>query len=194
MRKIQQTVVGEKGNCMSACLASLFEYDLPEVWNFHDMADASGHKFDSIEYNEVWWEQVRRWLARVGYGITCVSIVPEQLFMLPGYLLVGGLSPRGHNHSVIWNSSLGGVIWDPHPQAVVDDIKIRREGVSPDTYNVGMLIDTWDMIYPLDPSRDIRRGRALDYITDRRWVANLEADAMRKWHREFADVCEKASM
>jgi hypothetical protein len=45
-----QTVVGRRGNCFAACLASLLEVELDAVPGFMDTLD--------------WWEQSRVWLDR----------------------------------------------------------------------------------------------------------------------------------
>jgi hypothetical protein len=117
-KRIDQTVLGPKGNCQSACIAMLLGLSLNEVPNFNDHADFSGAMQD--------------FLRRRGYTILTFPISAVELRAFQkGFAIVGGMSPRGHNHAVLYKD---GELWhDPHPE---------RGGVE---------VGAMDVIYPLRP-------------------------------------------
>lgn len=114
MHKVYQTTFGfsdackpeEKGNCYSACLASLMDLSLHSVPNFHVVTS---------QKNIDWGTAVNAWLAERGLWTTHVLWSKEWLeYWAPqagGYIL-SGKSPRGdHNHAVV---AEGTKIWhDP---------------------------------------------------------------------------------
>lgn len=117
MKPVMQTVFGEgKGNCFAACLASILELPIEAVPNF--MAE---HRSD-------WFGALNRWLA--GTGLRCVYVKAAHLddakiapFASDVPLIVGGKSPRGLSHAVIWHD--GEIVHDPHPEGGGID-RIRR--------------------------------------------------------------------
>lgn len=119
----KQTDFGSRGNCMSACLASLFDIEISEVPNFFDVAGNDAER---------WWGAVRDWLRGYGFGI--MSIQPDMLHLFEGLFIVGGESTRGIEHAVIYQN--GKVIFDPHPS----DCGVKE-------------ITSADLLYPLDPSK-----------------------------------------
>jgi hypothetical protein len=123
-RRIMQTDLGPRGNCQSACLATLLGISLSEIPNWAALADGDGNKFAQMQ---------RDWLAERGYGI--LTVVQWQALPWPparGYFICGGVSPRGNRHAVIYKD---GALWhDPHP-----------EGLGIET------VDDLDIIYPLAP-------------------------------------------
>lgn len=121
MIPVKQTVFGKRGNCMNACLASLFEVSLDSIPDFYD---------DDIDDHDAWWKNLRAWLATRGYGLMCVSLAKENLTAYAGYLIVSGMSSRGVQHATLWRD--GHLAHDPHPD------------------NSGILtVDSVDLLYPL---------------------------------------------
>ena len=130
-QRIDQTVLGQKGNCHSACLAMLLGLRLDDVPNFNDAADYHGalHSF----------------LARFGYTILTFPISAVELRAFQkGYAIVGGTSPRGYNHAVLYRD---GQLWhDPHPER--GGVEVAAMATTP--YDV-----PWNVIRP---GRDDDRG------------------------------------
>ena len=125
MIKVDQTDFGSKGNCMSACLASVFELDITDVPNFFVVGG---------EDAENWWTACRSWLRQRGFGVMSLQVTAETLSQFEGIFVVCGKSPRGTEHAVVFQN--GKVIHDPHPD---------RGGV--------VEVTAVDMLYPLDPSK-----------------------------------------
>lgn len=115
MIKIDQTILSSKdgkkvkGNCFSACLASLLEIKLDQVPYFAGMR------------KNVWQKNLFQWLHSVGYeydGWLSVDQFSQmkKLKGVDGYFIVAGESPRGAavgGHSVIYKN--GKMVHDPHP-------------------------------------------------------------------------------
>lgn len=121
MIPVMQNQFGDKGNCFSACLASLFELSINDVPNFYDVSN------DPVE----WWCAVRDWLKIRGFGIMSIHLHnPEILKDFEGYFIVCGESSRGLQHATIYKN--GEMYHDPHPA----NMGIRS-------------IDSVDLIYPL---------------------------------------------
>ncbi|APU89051.1 conserved hypothetical protein [Virus Rctr85] len=102
MKFVDQTRFGNKeGNCLAACLASLFELDIDDVPDFNAL---HGDNWYSIGLTS--------WLSQFG-------LVPVMLASITGefpqncHYLVGGESPRGILHSCIGLN--GEIVHDPHP-------------------------------------------------------------------------------
>lgn len=115
-RRIDQSEFGARDNCQSACLAMLLGLELDQVPNF----TLAG------EDNACYRAQAE-WLAARGWAL--LTIVPYQALPWPparGWYIAGGVSPRGHRHSVLFHN---GEPWhDPHPDrggiSSVQDIDI----------------------------------------------------------------------
>jgi hypothetical protein len=101
MKPVDQNAFGpEKGNCFSACVASILELPIDDVPQFMT--------------SENWWHGFARWCARQGYLALVDYRVPDEPATL-GYSILGGESPRhpGSGHAVV---ALDGVmVHDPHP-------------------------------------------------------------------------------
>lgn len=117
-QRIDQTVFGPKGNCQSACLAMLLGLPLSEVPNFNDYADYNG--------------AMQEFLAHRGYTILTFPITDVELRAFQkGFAIVGGMSPRGRLHAVLFRD---GELWhDPHPD------------------RGGVVVSAMDVVYPLRP-------------------------------------------
>lgn len=131
MKPVKQTILGPRGNCATACLASLLELPLEAVPNF----------FDNAANDAEWWSNLYTFLAARNLTMWHFSYQNHEHAVLdlkhrPGYLLVWGASPRdaANQHYVIWHR--GELAHDPHPD------------------NTGVLaIGGVDLLYPLDPAR-----------------------------------------
>lgn len=116
----------QRGNCLTAVVASLLELPIEAVPNFvQDHVDhATGEDDDAGEW--YWWTALHRFIAEHGHGMRYLRNVeapqphpyspdgfpdPE-----PGeYYTVSGISPRDPriHHIVIYRD--GEMVWDPHP-------------------------------------------------------------------------------
>ncbi len=126
MKPVMQTILGEDGNCFSACIASLFDLHIEEVPNFVTMVPKDGD----------WAAPLREWLRPRGFGFLTIGLNGDESILqgLDGYVIVSGQSSRGLYHATIWHR--GELVHDPHPS----QCGIR----SPEFV---------DLVYPLDPAR-----------------------------------------
>lgn len=111
MIQVSQSTLGgihgppeERGDCFSACLASILELPLSEVPRFCEI-DGSD-----------WGDDIDDWLSR--FDLFYVEIRISEYFKastLPrcGYYILCGDSPRERPHSVVGFKDT--VYWDPHP-------------------------------------------------------------------------------
>lgn len=119
MEKVMQTQFGLGGNCEGATLATLLGLNLEDMPDFWEGCDKST---DDPEINGArYQENLNRFLKDHGYRSLslgadgphvewCVEISKQMKVKH----LVGGKSPRGYMHSVIWEH---GELWhDPHPE------------------------------------------------------------------------------
>jgi hypothetical protein len=120
MRPVDQTrfgskVVAEYGDCLAACVASVFEVPLAEVPHF-----AQVHGPNPLD-GPVWWLAMGEWAAERGYALTYhEGCVPRDFAGDPSdpverFALGVGQSPRGDwLHTVVIDLD-GNVAHDPHP-------------------------------------------------------------------------------
>ena len=104
MKPVDQTIFGfEKGNCMQACIASIFEVSLDSIPNF--MRD--GEKNYSYNLYE-WCEEFGIICFNISTGGDSVKIFKDM------YVVVAGKSPRDESqqHAVIYYN--GNMVHDPH--------------------------------------------------------------------------------
>lgn len=114
-----QTKIGIGGNCEGATLATLLSLDINDMPDFWEGCDIT-KPFDS-QNGQRYQENLNTFLAKHGYRSIslgadgphvewCVEISKQMKVKH----LVGGISPRGYMHSVIWEN---GELWhDPHPE------------------------------------------------------------------------------
>jgi len=117
MKPVMQTRVGEEGNCLSACIASLLEVPIEEI----DLSCALNP--------DTWFEQLNAKLKPFGVmlfdlgvrhdgqGNLFVSLVPDQHFIAMGPT---NQHPTRH-HAVIWKQvgeSRLVPVHDPHPDRI----------------------------------------------------------------------------
>jgi len=96
MKPVFQDIIdAEKGNCMSACLASVFEIGLEDVPNFWEMARGSTPRMQ---------DAMVEWLRTVGYGLLTVPVKTFTPFsqLLGCYALAGVKSQMFEvNHGIV---------------------------------------------------------------------------------------------
>lgn len=105
MIPIDQTVTGPRGNCMSACIASLLHLPIERVARFiREPGDT--HIFQ-------WAERLDDFLEPFGLYALHFAADPERA-TFPGVLhIMTGISPRGRPHAVIGKGRR--IVHDPHP-------------------------------------------------------------------------------
>lgn len=122
MKKVYQTIYGKEGNCQSATLATLLGLEIEEVPYFFEGIDTKS--MPEAESDRMFVDNVNNFLRTKGYQLIMLGQntphtewVEEISRELKGVkLLVGGISPRGNMHSVIY---MDGELWhDPHPDGV----------------------------------------------------------------------------
>ncbi len=101
MDKVYQTIFQDEkntGNCLQACIATLFGLPLEEVPHFATMGD-------------YWFQNLIKW--GLGHGILTMMLdgyPPSEI-----YTIMGGPSPRGNfTHAVVVGPN-NEVVHDPHP-------------------------------------------------------------------------------
>ena len=107
MIPIDQTITGSRGNCFSACLASLLEIPIESVPLFlSEIGDRT--RFD-------WANRLDQWLANFGlYALHFASTSGAPNVMPASLHIMTGISPRGRPHAVIGKA--GRIVHDPHPE------------------------------------------------------------------------------
>lgn len=101
MTPVQQTIFGpERGNCLQAAVASLFDLPLDDVPHF-------------IDEGNRWWIALQDWLRP--RGLHCVYSSASSIEIAqPGYYLMVGKSPR-HDQAHVVIAKDGEMVHDPHP-------------------------------------------------------------------------------
>lgn len=105
MIPVDQTIFDfQKGNCMQACVASIFEMALDKVPNF---MENGLHQF---------YDKLEKWCN--SYGLLALDIiVTAPLLLKDTYVVAVGQSPRSKDkkHGVVWYN---GIVHDPHPDRI----------------------------------------------------------------------------
>ncbi len=97
MKPVDQTITGRNGNCVAACLASIFELPLEECPSAHTH-----------------WEDVRAWLRNRGLAMMTILVVGRESDGIPDvYHIIGGIGGGGFGHAVVGRG--GKMVHDPHP-------------------------------------------------------------------------------
>lgn len=86
---------GRIGNCLQAAVASILELELKDVPHFGE--------------NDEWYKNLFKWLWDNGYSCYDVNTIVWHT----GYVIACGISPRGHQHAVIYYQNE--LCHDPHP-------------------------------------------------------------------------------
>lgn len=124
MRKVMQTITGLGGNCEGATIATLLGLNIEDIPSFWEGIDIK--TTDADESGAIYQENLNRFLRQHGYKMLNLGVDsknPSQaeqdwVITISRHLkvkhLVAGPSPRGYNHSVIYEN---GELWhDPHPE------------------------------------------------------------------------------
>jgi hypothetical protein len=105
----------QRGNCLTAVVASLLDLPIEAVPNF--VQDDVDHGNDDPEWN--WWTRLHRFVRAQGHALHYVRAFPDQTNLSapePGeFYAVIGVSPRDPqvHHIVIYRD--GVMVHDPHP-------------------------------------------------------------------------------
>lgn len=143
MIPVDQTITGPKGNCMSACIASLLHLPIEHVARFIREPEDT-HIFQ-------WADRLDDFLEPYGLYALHFAADPERA-AFPGVLhIMTGISPRGRPHAVIGKGRC--IVHDPHPD--------KTGLVSVDGFC--LLVPRWENVSakatsPIPPSA--RRSRA----------------------------------
>lgn len=142
MKNVQQTSFAPpSGNCLSACVASLFDLPLWLVPNFavldawrqkNDGTWEAGHKDDRPR----WWMRLGNFAADNGYRVIQLKHLDGGatwggLFMHGDMAIVTCRSPRGNwDHCVVADVLTGTVVWDPSPEGYPEGHQLEDRDVS----------------------------------------------------------------
>lgn len=104
MKKIFQTDHSSKtGNCVIACIASIFEIDINEIPNFWKKTQ------DAFKF----WEMLNKWTTK-NLNCKCIVVTRDKTHKSDFYfedLLCIGIYKQGNNeHAIVWQN---GVIHNP---------------------------------------------------------------------------------
>lgn len=133
MKPLLQTIHGDRGNCMSACLASILEIPIDDVPCFYDAGPTEAH----------WHLALQDWLFSRGWALLQIDVERSDPAVLsfPGYAIASGPSPRNPKnwHATVWKD--GKIIHDP-----------AGPGAPPLE-----AVKTLEFLYPLDPAKWVLR-------------------------------------
>ena len=104
MKAVDQTNIEPgSGNCLQACLASIFELPIDSVPNF-------------FLHGTDWLEALDKWLdVRFGLSVVLLKFHREPGFTRPrGWCIASGPTSGYPKHSVVWRD--GSILHDPHPE------------------------------------------------------------------------------
>ena len=145
MIPIHQTTFGgpaappaDRGDCFSACLASILEIPLAEVPRFCELEDD-------------WQPHICEWLKQYGFAYVDVDVTEYTVdALLPhlGYCVMTGMSSRGHRHCVVGDGRA--FKHDPHFSG--EYLLPASAGREDRRWQVGVLIGLDPAVLgPLDP-------------------------------------------
>lgn len=135
LHPVTQTVLDRlTGNCLSACIASVFGFDLEDVPNFCDETIV-----ENREDRTYWFSWLRKWLNCFGVDTFMVDSGLDTWLgcLAEGTIVIaGGKSPRYDNgmHAIVMRvetdtdgNKQWKTVWDPHPS---------RDGIKGDVMDV----------------------------------------------------------
>ncbi|MFA5790752.1 MAG: hypothetical protein WC976_06800 [Caldisericia bacterium] len=122
MKKVFQTIHGESGNCLAACLCSILELDIKDVPNF-------------CEKGNGWFQDCNNFLRKFNLGLLAIdhNVISRTQSDYDYHYIVQGKSPRGFYHAVVYHKNK--MVHDPHPSGLgltdFNDVIVlaRRDGV-----------------------------------------------------------------
>lgn len=113
MIPVMQTITGDRGNCLTAAIASLMERKIEDVDYFFEGVPEGDE--DTPDGVKKFSDNFNNFLYKNGYGF--IQIEPDNIMEtikgMNGFFIVSGKSPRGYEHAVIYNFT--GMVHDPHP-------------------------------------------------------------------------------
>ena len=123
MHQIQQTIFKPPtGNCLAACVASIFERPLWAVPNFvacQGEETAWCYRLQQFAHNEGWrlfqsvYPSTESWSLDLDEDAIAIATID---------------SPRGDwRHCVVANPATGRVLWDPHPEGDSNRLLSHKE-------------------------------------------------------------------
>ena len=106
MKPVDQIVFKEGlGDCVRACVASIFEFPIEEMPNF----------WEQTQDGATFWRLQNEWLSRErGFRLVPLALNPGYEYLLDGMLCiaVGNTVRSSEVHAVVWKD---GLVHDPHP-------------------------------------------------------------------------------
>jgi len=118
MKPVNQTIFdNELGDCIRACIASIFEFPIEKMPNFWEQTQSA----------MVFWELLNNWTTKeLNHKCIVVNISNGHAFYIRGLLCIALCEVKSNSeidHAVIWCDKL---IHDPHPYSNGDNIKQPR--------------------------------------------------------------------
>ena len=95
---------GQRGNCMRAALASVFEIGIDEIPSFEEMA------------RNQWGDAFKQWLFEMGYTLVDTRADP---LLDDFYLAIGSAGSKDTTHCVVYRK--GQLVHDPYPASELLD-------------------------------------------------------------------------
>ena len=109
MKPVHQTEFRQGlGDCLRACLATIFEIPISMMPNF----------WESTQDASVFWRETNTWLhENHGYRCMPISVNPGHEYLMEDLLCIAsGKTVRGdEGHAVVWRNRM---IHDPHPSGL----------------------------------------------------------------------------
>ena len=128
MIKVKQTIYGKgadgNGDCLRACIASIFELPIEEVPNFAD-------------YGTSYLVSLKKFLKKYGLEALTIWQIRENDWKPDGYHLIYGYSKRGVKHAVVGYK--GKIVFDPYPDADDEHPELAIASIESYTVFVGLL-------------------------------------------------------
>ena len=132
-RLVKQDKFGEEGNCLTACIASIFDLELGDIPNFCEP-----------DPDYAWFEKLNIWLSKRGLfylEATFKRNELDELFLDNKVIhIITGRSPRSATllHAVVGLN--GRMIFDPHPADLgLLETKTIRAGLFVRTFHSGVV-------------------------------------------------------
>lgn len=108
MTPTKQTILGSKGNCFAACIASILDCTIDDIPNLN-----------AYEESEEWMQVLNDWLSNRGLGYMEVIVPSADINVFfrnkDFYHVIIGPTNRSSNlfHAVVGRK--GKIVFDPHP-------------------------------------------------------------------------------
>lgn len=142
MKPVAQTITAPPtGNCLAACVATLFDLPIWLVPNFVSLDrwryTEEGDRWQRTNEDKepLWWDRLCAFASEEGWRV--IQLTMEDYgrkwggrFMYGDHAIATVNSPRGHGqHCVIAEILTGEVVWDPHPEGWSEGQQLRDEDI-----------------------------------------------------------------